>query len=219
VPLFGPVHLSLVAAILGAAVALSWACRERKVPARALRLALGYGIAANEVAWWIYRYSREGVHVTNLPLQLSDLAVWMAVLACLTLHPLIVDFAYFAGLTGSSMAILTPDLWSPWPSYPAMYFFVAHGGVLVACSVLVFGKVAVLNERAIWRAFGLLAAYAALVGAFDANFHTNYMYLRRKPAAPSLLDFLGPWPLYLAGAAVLGLLFFWLLWLPVRRQN
>jgi hypothetical protein len=63
-----------------------------------------------------------------------------------------------------------------WPSYPAIYFFVAHGGVLVACSFLTFGRVAELRRGAVWRAFGILAAYAAVIGAFNAIFGANYMY-------------------------------------------
>ena len=111
----------------------------------------------------------------HLPLQLCDLTVWMTVLACLTKIPLVVEFAYFSGLAGSGMALLTPDLWTPWPSYPAIYFFVAHGGVLVACSVLTIGKVAELRGGAVWRAFGILAAYAVIVGAFDVISGANYM--------------------------------------------
>jgi hypothetical integral membrane protein (TIGR02206 family) len=216
VPLFGPVHLFLIAATITAAVVLSWSCRTQKLSSRAVRLALGAGIAANELAWWIFRYSHEGIHATNLPLQLCDLVVWMTVLACLTLIPAVVEFAYFGGVAGSGMAILTPDLWSPWPSYPAIYFFIAHGGVLVACSVLIFGKIAALRTGAVWRTFGILAAYAACVGIFNEAFRANYMYLCRKPANPSLLDFLGPWPLYVGGGSVVALLLFWLLSLPCR---
>jgi hypothetical integral membrane protein (TIGR02206 family) len=216
VPLFGPVHLSLLLATIGAAVALSWLCRERKVSVHAVRRVLGYGIAGNELIWWVFRYSHEGVHVNNLPLQLCDLTVWMTVLACLTTISVIVEFAYFAGMAGSGMAILTPDLWTPWPSYPAIYFFLAHGGVLVACAVLTFGKLATVRRGAVWRAFGVLAAYASAIGAFNAAFGTNYMYLCRKPANPSLLDLLGPWPVYLGGGAIVGWILFWVLWLPFR---
>jgi hypothetical integral membrane protein (TIGR02206 family) len=204
-------------ATISAAVALSWLCRGRKVSARVVRLVLGYGIAGNELMWWVFRYSHEGVHVNNLPLQLCDLTVWMTVLACLTTIPVVVEFAYFAGVAGSAMAILTPDLWTPWPSYPAIYFFIAHGGVLVACTVLTFGKLATVRGGAVWRAFGVLAAYAGAIGIFNAVFSTNYMYLCRKPANPSLLDLLGPWPVYLGGGAVVGLMLFWALWLPFRR--
>ena len=217
-PLFGLVHLALLLTIVGASATLSWLCRERKLPLLTVRLVLAYGIAANELVWWVFRYSHEGVHLTNLPLQLCDLTVWMTVLACLTKIPLVVEFAYFSGLAGSGMAVLTPDLWTPWPSYPAIYFFVAHGGVLVACSVLTIGKVAELRRGAVWRAFGILAAYAVIVGAFDAISGANYMYLCRKPANPSLFDWFGPWPWYLCGGAALGLLLFWALWLPVRSS-
>jgi len=215
--LFGTVHLCWLTGIAGVAIALSLLCR-RKQAARAVRLVLGYGIAANELVWWVFRYSHEGIRLTNLPLQLCDLAVWLTVAACLTANPLIVEMAYFIGVAGPGMALLTPDLWSPWPSYPAIYFFVAHGAVLIACIVLPFGKIVEMRPGAAWRAFGAVAVFAALVGAFDAITGANYMYLCRKPASESLLSFFGPWPVYLGGGLVSALLLFWLLSLPFRTS-
>jgi hypothetical integral membrane protein (TIGR02206 family) len=215
VPLLGTVHLILLAGIAAAATALVRLCR-RGIATRATRLLLGYGLAFNELAWWAFRYSHEGLHFRNLPLQLCDITLWMTVLSCLTLCPLCVDFAYFAGFTGSGMALLTPDLWAPWPSYPAIYFFVAHGGTVAAIAILVFGRIASLRAGAIWRAYGMLLGYSALAGTFDAIFGTNFMYLCRKPGNISLLDVMGPWPVYLASGAAAALLLFWLLWLPVQ---
>lgn len=151
-----------------------------------------------------------------MPLQLCDITVGATVLACLTLKPWIVEFDYFAGIAGAAMALVTPDLWTPWPSYPAIYFFIAHGGIAIGIAVLVFGRIARLREGAVWRAFRLLLVYAALVGAFDAIFGANYMYLRAKPGNATILNLLGPWPGYIAAAALFALGLFWLLWLPVR---
>jgi len=215
-PLFGPLHLALLAAIAAAAAGLSLLCRRQPRAANTVRLVLGWGIAANEVAWWIFRYSHEGLHLWNLPLQLCDFTVWLSVFGCLTLTQCVVEFGYFAGLAGAGMALLTPDLWSPWPSYPAIYFFLAHGGIVIAVIVLVFGRIRPLRPGAVWRAYGLLLAWAVLTGTFNLAAHTNYMYLCRKPASASALDILGPWPIYLLAGAAAALALFWLLWLPVR---
>jgi uncharacterized membrane protein YwaF len=85
----------------------------------------------------------------------------------------------------------------------------------VACAVLVFGRITTVRPGAIRRIFGLLAGYAVVVGIFNAFAGANYMYLCRKPTNPSLLDLLGPWPVYLLGGAAVALALFWLLWLPV----
>jgi hypothetical integral membrane protein (TIGR02206 family) len=219
VKLFGPLHLALLVSIAAAAAALAWLCRHRVLPPRATRLAVGWALLLNELVWWIFRYSHEGVHLRNLPLQLCDLTVWLAVLACLTARPSVAEFAYFAGLAGAGMALVTPDLWSPWPSYPAIYFFAAHGGIVVAVALMAFGGIVRFRSGAVWRSFGWLVAYAVLIGTFNAVCGSNYMYLCRKPASATLLDKLGPWPWYLLPAAAVGLAFFWLLWLPVRPRK
>ena len=216
-PLFGPLHLTILGVIALIAIILCVLLRRRALPATLVRRTLGYSLAIAELIWWIFRYSQEGWRFPfNLPLQLCDICLWVTVLACLTLQPAIVEFCYFAGLAGAGMALLTPDLWSPWPTYPAVYFFVAHGGIVVGAAMLVFGKISPLRNGAVWRAFSKLLAWAAFVGTVDAIFKANYMYLRQKPANASLLDALGPWPAYLIAGAAVALVIFWLLWIPAR---
>jgi hypothetical integral membrane protein (TIGR02206 family) len=217
--LFGALHLFILSVIAGMAALLVWLCRRGILRPRPVQLFTGLALASNELVWWGYRYSREGLHVWNLPLQLCDAAVWLAALACITSFPALVEFAWFAGLAGAGMALLTPDLISPWPSYPAIYFFVAHGGIVIAMSALVLGGRRKFGRDAVWRSFVLLLIYAASVGAIDFASGSNYMFLAHKPASASPLDRMGPWPWYLVSAAAAGLLLFWVLWLPVRQRE
>ena len=216
--LFGPLHLSLILITAGVCAALAFACRRKLLDARIVRLTVGWGLVINELIWWTFRYSHEGFHLWNLPFQLCDVTLWMSALACLTLAGPVVEFAYFGGIAGAGMAILTPDLWSPWPTYPSIYFFVAHGGIVLAVSLLVFGRISPLRPGAVWRAFGMLLGFALAIGAFNAIAGTNFMYLCRKPKSASALDALGPWPMYLVAAAAVACVLFWLLWLPVRPR-
>jgi len=217
--LFGFTHLAILAGVLAAAFTMSFAARRSRALARWIRYGAGAFLALNELGWYGYRLAAEGFRFPEgLPLELCDLTLWLTVVGLFTLQPLVFEMAYFAGLGGSGMALLTPDLWAPLASYPSIYFFVAHGMLVASLLMLLWSKQARPRRGSLWKVFLLLNAYAAIIGTFDAIFKTNYMYLRDKPAGASLLDFLGPWPLYLVGGEAVALAIFWLLWLPVRRN-
>jgi hypothetical integral membrane protein (TIGR02206 family) len=216
--LFGPLHLLILAAILGTAATLARWARRRTTAARSIRLSLGVFLLVNELVWYGYRLHHDGIRFPEgLPLQLCDLALWLTVIAALTLKQWSFEVAYFAGLGGSSMAVLTPDLWAPFLSYPTIYFFLAHGGVVIAILYLAGGKQARPRPGCVWRVFGIVNLFAAGVGVFNAIFRTNYLYLCQKPTSASLLDYMGPWPVYVIVGEVLALGIFTLLWLPFRR--
>lgn len=226
--LFGPVHLAILAAIPITARALARAGRGHADRGRFIACVLSIFLAVNEIIWYGWRLHMEGFRFPEgLPLELCDLTLWLTVVSALlygtqaglTLRPAIFEFAWLAGLGGSLMAVLTPDLWAPPLSYPTIYFFLAHGGVIATLLFLVWSGLARPRPGCVWRTFVLLNAYAALIGAFDAVFHTNYMYLCRKPVNPSLLDFFGPWPVYLLGAEATTLVIFWILWAPFRSSK
>jgi hypothetical integral membrane protein (TIGR02206 family) len=214
--LFGGPHLTILAAMAGVGLALGMLARRRPKP---VRLFLGAFLAINELIWYVWRVRSEGFRFPEgLPLQLCDLTLWLTVVSCLWLKQPAYELAFFAGLAGSAMAVVTPDLWAPLASYPTIYFFLAHGGVVVALMALTIGRILRPQPGCLLRAMIVLNGYALFVGVFNFLFGTNYMYLRSKPPSASLLDYLGPWPVYIIAGELVALGLFSLLWLPFRRR-
>jgi hypothetical integral membrane protein (TIGR02206 family) len=145
---------------------------------------------------------------SSLPLELTDAVVLASILALWSPSPLLVELVYFWALTASIQAVLTPDLGQAFPSIFYFTYFATHASAVVAACFLVFGRRLLPRPGAVWRVYGLTAAFAALAGLGNLLTGGNYMYLREKPERASLLDLMGPWPWYVLIAAVLGLAMF-----------
>ena len=159
------------------------------------------------------RYVHDGLRFPHrVPLQPCNVTAWVAILACIWLRPLAVEYSYFLGIAAPALAVLTPDSGMQWP----IRFYITHAALISTGCVLVYGRLATVRPGAVWRCYGLFAVYALLTGIFDWLTGANYAYLRGKPGHFTAYNWLGPWPFYILSAAALALALFWLLWLPVR---
>jgi len=145
----------------------------------------------------------------NLPLQLTD-AVTLASVAALWLPEsgLLAELVYFWALSASLQAVITPDLGYAFPDVLFFTYFATHSGAIAAACLIVFGMRRVPRPGAVGRVCAATAAFAALAAAATLVTGGNYMFLRRKPAHGSLLDYMGPWPVYIVAGAALGLVMF-----------
>jgi hypothetical integral membrane protein (TIGR02206 family) len=218
--LFGLTHWLILLSIPALAGGLTFLSKGKPAVAKASRLALGLFLLANELIFYAFKLSQGWFQFpAGLPLQLCDLILWLTVLAALTLRQMPFEFAFFAGILGTGMAVITPDLWEPFPSYPTVYFFLVHCGIVATLLFLWWSGQAKPEPGCVRRSMLILNAYVATLGLFNWIFGTNYVYLCRKPQSASLLDYLGPWPLYLVAVELIALAGFWLLSLPFRRRN
>lgn len=217
--LFGVTHLAILAATVLLAALLAGI--ERRLPpgSKRLRLGLAYVILLDTIWWYGYlaRYSQP-VFPAQLPLELCDFALYLTVIALLTLKPAVFDVAYYGALGGTSMALLTPDLWEKFPSLATVQFFIAHGLVVTAVLYLVWSQLSRPRKGSVARAMLALNLLAAFDGVFNWIFKTNFMYLCAKPANASLLDIFGPWPWYIVVTEGVALVLFLLLYLPFRKS-
>ncbi len=195
-----------IAALIVTAAAAALAVRSpRLVPARLLAAAI---LGAELVEYAANTIDGTWRADFNLPLQLTDAVVFVAAAALWTRRPLLVELLYFWALTASLQALLTPDLNRAFPSLFYFTYFVTHGGAVVAACLLVFGRGLVPRPGAIRRVFAATVAFACVAGVADVLTGGNYMYLREKPSRASLLDYMGPWPVYIVSAAALALVMF-----------
>jgi hypothetical integral membrane protein (TIGR02206 family) len=173
------------------------------VIARGLALVILAGFVVEQVT-----YVARGLWTAsvNLPLQLSDAATLVTIAALWRPRPgLMTELVWFWAFSATLQAVLTPDLDETFPDVLYFTFFATHSGVILGACLLVPGLRLAPRPRAALRVLGLTACFAVLAAAGCLATGGNYMFLRAKPGTGSLLDALGPWPWYILGAAVLGL--------------
>ena len=220
VHLFGPAHLSILISVPVCAVGLAWINRRRPTAATWIRFTLAAVLVLNGLWWCWYRFSVLHLRAPQgLPFELCDISLWLTVFALVRLRQRTFELAYYWGLAGAGMAMLTPDLLAPLVSVSSINFFVRHGGTVMAILYLLWSRQLRPRPRS-WRfAFLVLNLYAIAIALFDFLSGANYLYLRNKPASASLLDAMGAWPLYTLSADLLALVLFIVMAVPFRQKS
>jgi hypothetical integral membrane protein (TIGR02206 family) len=179
------------------------------------------------LAGWIGEYVADIVLGTwtveySLPLQLTDAASAVAILALWTRRVALVEIAYFWSLSASLQSILTPDLAQNFPSVYYFTYFTYHIGAVIATCFLVLGYRIYPRGDAAWRVYKVTLGFVVIPAVADILTGGNYMYMRSKPEHSSLLSVMGPWPWYIAETAILAAVMFLILQLLanwLRRRD
>jgi len=193
---------ALVVFVIGAAALVWIGRRQSEQQARLLGRVLAALLVAAFIVALVYKLIHPALD-SSVPLQLCDVAELTAAYALWSLRHWAFVLTYYWCLVLSSQALITPDVGTAaegapdFPHHLFVTFFTLHVLAVWAAIYLTWGR----GMRPRWRdyrfAIIVTLAWAAFTFAFNAITGTNYGYLNRKPPTASLLDVLGPWPVYL----------------------
>ncbi|WP_241249047.1 YwaF family protein [Agrococcus sp. KRD186] len=140
----------------------------------------------------------------SLPFHFSDALRLVTAIALITRSGWAIAVSHFWGLTLNLQSFITPDLnYFQVPALEFAMYWLLHIAALLAPVVLVWG----LGFQPTWFGYGtalvLTVSWAAVALVANSVTGANYGYLSRAPEGPSILDALGPWPIYIGWEAVL----------------
>jgi hypothetical integral membrane protein (TIGR02206 family) len=181
---------------------------ERRVSVALAWANLVFGVASAITA--LFPFSAKH----SLPLQICDLAWVLVAWALLTLRPLPTALTYYWGLTLSVQALVQPTLSEPFPDLDFFVFWAKHvlivWGAVYLCLSLRHGPDWASYRRAVAWTLGWLVVVLCLNALLDAN----YGYVNGKPSEATVLDVLGPWPVYVVAEMAIVMLGWALITLP-----
>lgn len=201
---YGPSYWGAIAVFVIGAALLVWAGRSlTDQQSKRLGRLLGGLTAAIYAAILVYNLMPPTI-AGSVPLQLTDLATVVAAIALWTQRKWAFALTYYWGLVLSVQALITPVLRGPdFPHYRFLAFYAIHLLVVWAAIYLTWGR----GMRPDWRDFRLAvlvsSGWAAVTLVFNRIADTNYGFTNYKPATASMLDVLGPWPVYILATATL----------------
>lgn len=222
---YGASHLVVLAVFAVGAVALIWiGRRQTEAQARLFGRVFALVILAAFVVALVYKIIRPDIQ-TSVPLQLCDIAELAAAYALWSQRHWAFALGYYWGLLLSSQALITPDVGTPqegapdFPHHLFLTFFTLHVLVVWAAIYLTWGR----RMRPTWRDYRFVVIATVVWAAFTFTFNviagTDYGYLNRKPPTASILDVMGPWPVYLLVEVAIVLIVWALMTWPWERAR
>lgn len=219
--LWTPLHLFIVLMTLALCLLfIAWSRKTDAEAARKLGKWIGIILILNYFAYVIYRISTGHWQIRyDLPMELCNWSMIASAIALLTHNRTAAELSYFWVMGGSINGVITPDLPVTFPHVYFFIFFIAHSGLVIAAMYIVAGLKLAPRPGAVWRAFLFSELYFVSAYVISLLLNSNYGYTTAKPAGGSAMNFLPEWPYYLLYMQIIGLLVFFLLYLPFYYRH
>ena len=217
--LFGTVHLITIAVIIVVSVLLPRTYKDKSINQKSLMNKVIAGVIALHVIISpykdLYLLANPYDWRETLPLHMCDLSEIFLIWFLLGGPKILYLCAFFWGLGGASMAILTPDI--SYHDLDYIFFMIGHGMIIVG---IMYATVALGNRPYVNDILKVSAitAFILLPIVYIINIllgePANFWYLIAKPGGASLMDMFPDPPYHLLYTTPIAIAVFYLIYLP-----
>ena len=196
--LFGDIHLITLGIILSVSLIFSFTVRQYydKNTFAGFEKILGYLLIIIELIKPFFLVEFGDYHFTNtVPLHLCHITSYATGLFLLTRDTRFFDFAYFWGMAGGTMALLTPDVEFTFPHIDFISLFSSHGLVFFTIIYILV----VIRQYVTFSSLINAVKYALMALPFvyvlnliiggEEGYKANLWYLMERSEGASLMDF------------------------------
>ena len=132
----------------------------------------------------------------------------------------IYEFTYFLGIGGAIQALATPGLGIyGFPHFVFFQYFLSHGLLITSAIYMTVVEGFRPTWKSMVRVFVWTNIYVVIVYFINNAIGSNYLMINYKPATPSLLDLLPPWPIYIVYMELIGIATMLLLYVPFAVKD
>ena len=157
----------------------------------------------------------------GLPLHLCDFSSFAVVLYLLTKNRNFFLFAFFFGITGGGMSILTPDTIYGFPYIGYIQNQIGHMMILLGVSYAII----IDNQRPYFKDVFRMLAFATilLIIMYLVNYSlgppANYWFLIEKPIGQNVASFMKPAPYHIIDLYVLAVILCYSMYIPFYLKD
>ncbi len=155
----------------------------------------------------------------DLPLHLCRVVAFMLPWVMWTRNRLWLGVLYFYIVGGTLQAVITPELSDGPYSIQYYLYWILHAWMIgIPVYAIIIHKIRI-KWQDFWRAVIYINGYLLITHAINLLLESNYFYTMHKPPVESLLDVLGPWPVYILSVECIGAIIFLLLMIPFKFRK
>ncbi len=191
----------------------------KKNEGRGVEIGIAISLIIMETTYHIWMMINGSWNVSHaIPLELCSISLILTVVLLLTRKKIIYEILLFTSLLGASQAIFTPLLNYDFPHFRFFHFFYTHMMTIWVSFYFTWVRGYRPTIWSVVKLFVFLNVIMPIIMVINKLVDGNYMFLNHKPSSSSLLDVLGPYPVYIFSMEGLLIVLSLVVWLVFREK-